>query len=122
MDLCKAIHKAVLDGDSFRIIGLLSKEPAYCDVRNQFGWTPLHTAAYALQGKAAQILLRAGADLQAKDSQGNSPLQLALQVDPNSPVVSILSGEPESVGRPEQSGSLQTPWWKQFVYRLLGFS
>lgn len=112
MDLCKAIHTAVLKGDSLQVIDLLAADPTYCEARNNFGWTPLHTAAYALQEKIARILLRSGADPNALDLKGNSPLQLARQVDPSSTIVRLLSGEKIS-GEVSEQPVASKSWWKR---------
>jgi ankyrin repeat protein len=42
------------------------------------GWTALHRAAYGGHRQIAQVLLDAGADLNAKDKQGFTPLHWAV--------------------------------------------
>jgi ankyrin repeat protein len=40
-------------------------------------WTPLHRAAVAGHTEAAEVLIGKGADVNAKDKQGRTPLSLA---------------------------------------------
>src|SRR5581483_10424073 len=43
----------------------------------QYGWTPLHAAAYQGLNDVIEYLVANGADLDAKDSFGQTPLSIA---------------------------------------------
>lgn len=44
---------------------------------NIYGWSPLHKAAEAGNEKIAEILLENGADVDARNHLGNTPLYIA---------------------------------------------
>jgi len=48
------------------------------DARNEFGMTPLHTAACLGRSREARRLIEHGADIEARDAGGWSPLLWAL--------------------------------------------
>ncbi|PMD27142.1 ankyrin, partial [Hyaloscypha hepaticicola] len=51
---------------------------------------PLHFAVYNGKVKAAEILLRAGADIEARDETGLTALQVANMAGPNRPIIDLL--------------------------------
>lgn len=51
------------------------------DAPNELGRSPLHLAALADDRKEAQRLIEAGADVNAQDKQGNTPMSLAMGLD-----------------------------------------
>jgi ankyrin repeat protein len=53
---------------------------------------PLHLAVYAAQLEATEILLRAGADLEARDELGLTALQLAVNDSPRKDMLELLLG------------------------------
>ena len=50
-------------------------------IQNDLGRTPLHMAALADDRKLAAALIQAGADVNAQDKQGNTPMSVALGLD-----------------------------------------
>lgn len=58
----------------------LKKDPKLATSWNDFGWTPLHLAAFSGSAETARFLLERGADLtlRAKTKFRNTPLQTAL--------------------------------------------
>ena len=78
---------------------LLDAEPELVDSRtDDFQRTPLHCASKRGSRAAARLLLARGADPQARDSEGNTPLELAQ--DPETQALFRLAG----VGRVPQPG------------------
>ena len=45
--------------------------------KNDDGWTPLHDAAYAGHKETVELLIAKGADVNAKDEDGDTPLVYA---------------------------------------------
>ena len=59
--------------------------------RDEFGWTPLHSAAFSNRNPAVIIsLVNAGADPNARDQQGQTPLHLAAMGNGNPDVIAAL--------------------------------
>merc|ERR1712113_1369557 len=65
---------------------LLSEEGDVDDVDSR-GWTALHCAAYEGHAKVCVELLKHGANAEAADHDGRTPMQIALEQDPKSAVV-----------------------------------
>ena len=63
--------------DIQQIIALLMAKGAYVNDRNQYLATPLHLAMMAKNKLIANLLIEQGADLNAKDCNGRTPLMLA---------------------------------------------
>ena len=67
--------------------------PAEVDAADEGGWTSLHHAAFAGHIKICGVLVEAGARLDAKASEGFTPLMLAQHGHPtNAPLLALLSG------------------------------
>ena len=76
----KGLHAAAHRGDVAQIEKLAAAKSdmkAELDARDGNGRTPLHVATFAKQQGAIRALVKAGANLQLADRQGNRPLQLA---------------------------------------------
>jgi ankyrin repeat protein len=75
-----AIHSAASNGsgDNTEILALLLRQGAKTDKQGLDGYTPLHWAARCGLMKKTQMLLNAGAPMEALDKQGDTPLHLAI--------------------------------------------
>jgi len=60
------------------------------NVKNNDGWTPLHSAAYYGHFEIVKYLVEHGADIIAKNNDGLTPLQCAESKD-NEEIVEYLS-------------------------------
>jgi ankyrin repeat protein len=83
------LFDAVTGSDLDRLRSILSAAPELSRVRNSMGDTPLHAAVQAGQVEAAQALLESGADPDARNGEGLTPLGLLREIqretgsDPN---------------------------------------
>ncbi len=68
--LCGPIHDAARKGDAKKIQALLQADPKLVADRDKNGDTPLHLACLHGQLAAAQVLIGAGADVNAKNNYG----------------------------------------------------
>ena len=68
--LCGPIHDAARKGDANKIKALLQADPKLVADRDKNGDTPLHVACLHGQQAAAQVLIDAGADVNAKNNYG----------------------------------------------------
>lgn len=68
--LCGPIHDAARKGDANKIKALLQADPKLVSDRDKNGDTPLHIACLHGQMAAAQVLIDAGADVNAKNNYG----------------------------------------------------
>jgi len=67
---CGPIHDAARKGDANKIKALLQADPKLVADRDKNGDTPLHVACLHGQLAAAQVLIDAGADVNAKNNYG----------------------------------------------------
>ena len=72
------LHKAASSGDVSEIRRLVSDDGIKVDIRGPKGVTPLGIAAAYGQKDAIDVLLELGADINASDAVGNSPLHYAV--------------------------------------------
>ena len=70
------IHEAIAAGNLDQVTKLLTKNPDLVSAQdeNQTRDLPLHTAAYNGQLDIAKLLLKKGADIDAGDIDGSTPL------------------------------------------------
>lgn len=71
------IHDVAKTGSGAQLKALLAKNPALLDVPNVRGATPLHLAAINPDPTAIEVLLAAGANVNAKDEEKFTPLHMA---------------------------------------------
>ncbi len=79
-DSIKAIFKAAKSGDVVAVKALLAADPALVHVRDADASTPLHYAVWKGHRELVELLLAAGADVNARnqnDHWGTTPLHAA---------------------------------------------
>ena len=72
--------RAAKSGATTRVMELLEQEPALIDARDTDGSTPLHCATWKGHLSVVELLLRSGADVNARndnDHWGTTPLHAA---------------------------------------------
>ena len=72
------MHYAAVDGDFDRVVELIALGADVNLVDRAGGHTPLHFAAREQHAGIAQTLLSAGAEVDARDRFGKTPLMMAL--------------------------------------------
>ena len=70
------LFDAVARGDLAEVKLLLIDCGLDPNVRNNDGWTPLHSAAYRCHIEVVRVLLEHGADPTIRDNKGRTPLEL----------------------------------------------
>jgi cytohesin len=88
---CGEIHEAAFDGDLQRVKSLVQADPSLVFSKDEAsGRTPLHIAADRGQVELVEFLLAHGADVNAKDNDGYTPLYLAAVVSGNEEAAKLL--------------------------------
>jgi len=87
-----ALHQAVIDGNPDRTRQLLQQYPAAVNIADDYGWTPLHWAAFINNETLCRLLSEQGADRRARSLRswfkfpsGSTALQIA-EINGNSNV------------------------------------
>jgi ankyrin repeat protein len=86
------IFEAAAVGDTARLAAILNADSQAANSYSPDGWTPLHLAAAFATPEAVELLLKAGAkvDAVAKNPQNNQPLHAALALGRNPETVKLL--------------------------------
>jgi ankyrin repeat protein len=71
------INSIVDAGDVKKIEKILQKNPKLVNKKGEFGWTPLYKAAFNGNREVAELLIAKGANVNALDSKGSSPLHIS---------------------------------------------
>jgi ankyrin repeat protein len=80
VDLEKQMIKAAKHGQTVLVLALLSQDPTLISARDTDGSTPLHCATWKGHERVVEVLLKHGADVNAKnnnDHWGTTPLHAA---------------------------------------------
>ncbi len=75
-ELCPPLYYAVRDR-RLNLIDLLIEYGADLNYQNNFGWTPLHIAAFKSHRDLVNLLIDEGARVELQDEKGNTPLNVA---------------------------------------------
>jgi hypothetical protein len=76
-----ALHVAAWYNQPTAVAALLARGVGDANATDEWGRTPLHFATYYSSFDAVQSLMRAGADVNLRDSEGRSPVDYALFLD-----------------------------------------
>ncbi|MGL4463239.1 MAG: ankyrin repeat domain-containing protein [Planctomycetia bacterium] len=71
------IHEAAIFGDYDRVRAILAADPKAIHARDKYGFTALHGVAGEDHPEMIRLLADAGADVNAGDDRGHTPLHLA---------------------------------------------
>lgn len=100
------IHLAAENGNVETVENLLKDDSNLVHARDKDGYTPLHRACYGDHLKTVEVLLRAGADLEAGTLDGWRPLHSACRWN-NARIVALLLAHGACVNAPSEGA--QTP-------------
>jgi ankyrin repeat protein len=99
------IHSAAQKGDLAKVTALIKDNPSLVSTKDNMGMTPLHVAAKNDHKDVAEFLLANGADVNAKDSNGEfTPLDLALSCYHYMDVVELLLAKGADVNTRSKQG------------------
>jgi ankyrin repeat protein len=99
------IHSAAEKGDLPKVTALIKGDPNLVSAKDKMGMTPLHVAAKNDRKDVVEFLLENGADINAKDSNGEfSPLDLALSCYHYMDVVELLVSKGADVNTRSKQG------------------
>ena len=68
------LHMAVKDGDHAKVIHVIKQDKRLVNAKDDEGRSPLHFAALHGDEKSAELLLHAGADIEARNSRKRTPI------------------------------------------------
>jgi ankyrin repeat protein len=71
-------QNAIWKADLSTVESMLEEEPRLVNAENKDGATPLHDAAWTGNKEIAELLIAKGADVNAKDKSGDTPLLYAM--------------------------------------------
>jgi len=75
------IFEFIEKNDLANVMNLVENHLELLDVKNEFGWSPIHAAAFFSRDKVMMKLLENGAKINSRDLGGFTPLHLARTMD-----------------------------------------
>lgn len=107
--LCKDIFEASSEGDIATVKALLKKNPKLALTKNGSGTLPIHEAAYRGQKEVVAFFLAQGVPVDAKDSEGNTPLHWTVKWCANNkgtkPVIDLLVSKGAKINTRNKDGA-----------------
>lgn len=85
-----AFFDLVAIGSAADVAEALKRDPALATARDRFGFTPLHVLDYADFEAKIALLIEAGADINAQNDEGISPLHTV--IDPEFVPIIVVAG------------------------------
>jgi ankyrin repeat protein len=107
---CGEIHDAARDGDLEKVTALLKDNPDLVFRKeDNYGLTPLHTAAIQGHKDVAELLLANKAEVDARDNKGETPLHTAALMG-HRDVVEVLLASKAEVDARDNNGYTALHW------------
>ena len=104
------LHFAAEDSANPAALATLLDAGADLNARDEFGWTPLHSAAANENPAVLAALLDAGADLNALDGSGRTVLHIAATANDNPAVLAALLEAGANPNANDASGNTPLHW------------
>lgn len=82
LEILEKLHGAIVQADMERVRQMLTENPLLVCAKDENGRTPLHLAAVEGNAEAARFLLSQGAEVEARDRWGLTPLFVAIYEEP----------------------------------------
>jgi len=86
-------------GDAAKITELVASNPQLVNARTRTGETPLHLAVLSGETEAVAALLKAGADPNAPDEGGRTPVSIAQNENASKEILELLGVAPSGASR-----------------------
>lgn len=98
------IFHAVERGDMLRLKPLIPDKSELLEIRNKYGWTPLHHAVIFNRKNVVEHLVSVGANIYSKDAEGGEmPLNFAVRFDYDDIADILISRGADYIGRGEHT-------------------
>lgn len=98
------VFKAVERGDMLRLKPLIPDKSELLEIRNKYGWTPLHHAVVFNRENVVEYLVSVGANIYSKDVEGGEmPLNFAVRHDYADIADILISKGADYMGRGEHT-------------------
>ena len=98
------IFRAIEKGDIETLKSLVPQKSELLEIRNKYGWTPLHHAVMFNQKEIVEYLVSIGANIFSKDSDGGEmPLNFAVRKDYDEIAQILISKGADYMGRGEHT-------------------